>query len=154
MKPLIVLVVVFLFGLIWTQVFDGIVGLPISGRIAMSVMLFFTAIGHFRYSKGMSLMIPAIIPLKRPLVYLTGLIEIVAGLGLILPFMWKGTAWFLIGFFILILPANIYAAIHHVDYEKGTYDGPGPSYLWFRVPLQIFFIAWVYYFAILLSPRM
>jgi uncharacterized membrane protein len=59
---------------------------------------------------------------------------------------WTGIA--LIIFFLLILPANIYAAIKKVDYEKATYEGKGIGYLWFRVPLQIFFIAWVYYFAV------
>jgi uncharacterized membrane protein len=49
---------------------------------------------------------------------------------------------------VLILPANIQAAIKRIDYQKGTTDGPGVNYLWFRVPLQILFITWVYLFAI------
>ncbi len=99
-------------------------------------------------------MIPEIIPLKKPLVYLTGVFEIVAGVTMTMPFWTKLHGWILITFFALILPANIYAAIRQVDYEKGTYQGPGPSYLWFRIPLQIFFIAWVYYFCVLHAPRM
>jgi len=55
----------------------------------------------------------------------------------------------LILFFILILPANILAALKKVDYQKGTNDGPGAGYLWFRIPLQIFFIAWVAWFSVL-----
>ena len=31
-------------------------------------------------------------------------------------------------------------------YQNGTYTGNGINYLWFRIPLQIFFILWVYYF--------
>jgi len=50
--------------------------------------------------------------------------------------------------FILILPANVYAAINKIDYEKGNYSGNGLKYLWFRIPLQIFFIEWVWYFGI------
>jgi hypothetical protein len=46
------------------------------------------------------------------------------------------------------LSANINAAIHKVDYEKATYEGPGISYLWFRIPLQLLFIAWVAYFGL------
>lgn len=30
----------------------------------------------------------------------------------------------------------------------GTPDGPGARYLWFRVPLQGLFIAWVYFSAV------
>jgi hypothetical protein len=34
------------------------------------------------------------------------------------------------------------------DYQKGTRDGSGTNYLWFRIPLQIVFILWVYYFGL------
>ena len=153
MKPLIILIVVFLLAIIWTLVFHSTPGYFMAGRIAMTVMLIFTAVGHIKYADGMSMMIPKNIPLKKPLVYFTGILEIVAGVGLVRPAFTRMSAWILIAFFILILPANIYAAIKHVDYEKGTYQGPGPNYLWFRIPLQLFFIAWVYYFGILHAPR-
>lgn len=32
-----------------------------------------------------------------------------------------------------------------VDYQKGDYSGNGLGYLWFRVPLQVFFLVWIYY---------
>jgi uncharacterized membrane protein len=40
---------------------------------------------------------------------------------------------------------NIYAATQHIDIEKGTFTGPTTPYLWFRIPLQLLFIGWVYY---------
>jgi uncharacterized membrane protein len=57
-------------------------------------------------------------------------------------------AWLLILFFILLLPANIYAALKHVDCQKGTFEGSGVQYLWFRVPLQVLLIVWTYFFII------
>jgi hypothetical protein len=45
----------------------------------------------------------------------------------------------------LILPANIKEAIDHVDYQNATFEGKGLSYLWFRIPLQLLFIAWTYF---------
>ena len=119
-----------------------------AGRIAMSVMLLFTALGHFLYPEGMALMLPDFIPFKKAMIYLTGCIEIAAANGLQIPRLRKLTGWLLIIFFILILPANIHAAIHHVNLETGRYDGNGLNYLWFRIPLQIFFIGWVYLFAV------
>jgi len=44
----------------------------------------------------------------------------------------------------MLLPANIYAALKHVDYQRGTFEGSGTNYLWFRVPLQVLFILWTY----------
>lgn len=46
----------------------------------------------------------------------TGIIEIAAATGLFIPGLSVVTGWLLIVFFILILPANIYAAVKHVDY--------------------------------------
>jgi uncharacterized membrane protein len=96
----------------------------------------------------MSMMLPDFFPYKIELVYLTGVIEIVVAIGLLVPGVRVAAAWFLIGFFILLLPANIYAAVKHIDYEKATFAGNGLGYLWFRVPLQIFFIIWTYVSAI------
>ena len=120
----------------------------LAGVIAMSVMLVFISIGHFVYTKGMLMMIPGFIPFRKELVYITGIIEVAAAVGLLIPGLRIMTAWFLIVFFILLLPANIYAATRHIDYQKGTLEGPGATYLWFRVPLQILFILWVYFAAI------
>jgi len=48
------------------------------------------------------------------------------------------------------LPANINAARKHTDFQKATNEGNGMIYLWFRIPLQVLFIAWVFYFSIYL----
>lgn len=148
MKPLIVLLSVFLISLLTTKFVRGHYDVALSGRIAMSAMLVFTAIGHFAFTDGMVMMLPDFIPFKTEVVYFTGIIEIAAALGLLIPHLRIITAWLLIVFFILILPANIYAAIKQVDYQKATFDGNGLSYLWFRIPLQILFMVWTYFSAI------
>lgn len=146
MKPLFVLLCAFGASYVLYSLF-GVEGtLMRSGRTAMSIMLLFTALGHFKFPKGMAEMLPPVMPARAALVYITGFIEIIAAIGLMIPAVQKETAMLLILFFILILPANIYAAINNIDYQKGTKDGPGKSYLWFRVPLQVLFIVWVYWF--------
>ena len=121
MKPLIVLVVVFLISVITIKFIRGQYDFALSGRIAMSVMLVFTAVGHFVFTKGMSMMIPDFIPSRVAIVYLTGVIEIIVAIALLVPAWRVPAAWFVILFFILLLPANIYAAIKHIDYEKATF---------------------------------
>ena len=144
MKPLIILLTVFSISLLAIKFIRGNFEVALSGRIAMSAMLLFTAVGHFVFTKGMSMMLPDFIPFKTETVYITGIIEIVAAIGLFIPNLRIVTAWLLIVFFILVLPTNIYAALKHIDYQKGTFDGKGITYLWFRIPLQILFIIWVY----------
>jgi len=144
MKPEVILVAVFGLSLFIMKLVTGSVDIALSGRIGMTAMLLFTALGHFLFPKGMAMMMPPFIPYKTGMVYFTGVIEIAAAIGLLIPGLRLVTAWLLILFFILILPANIYGAIHHVDLQKASTDGKGLGYLWYRVPLQIFFIAWVY----------
>jgi uncharacterized membrane protein len=151
MSPLIVLIGAFAISLWATKYFTKVYNYPLSGRIAMSVMLLFTATGHFIFPQGMALMIPDFIPFKREVVFLTGLIEIAAAIGLLVPRLQKITAWLLIVFFISVLPANMNAAIRNIDYQTGANTGNGIAYLWFRVPLQVFFILWTYFFAIRLK---
>jgi uncharacterized membrane protein len=114
----------------------------------MFIMLCFTALGHFKFTKGMSMMLPGFIPLKMELVYFTGIAEIVLGLALLFPPLRYGAGIILIVLFILMLPANIYAAITHINYETATYDGKGIGYLWIRIPMQVLFVLWVLYFSV------
>lgn len=148
MKPLILLLVVFGIATLVIPLTAPQTDIALAARIAMTVMLLFTATGHFIFTKGMTMMLPASVPFKAAVVYLTGLLEIAAAVGLLVPSFRTGVACALVVFFILLLPANIYAAMEHIDYEKGTYAGKGLSYLWFRVPLQLFFMAWVYISAV------
>ncbi len=144
MKPLIVLLASFVIAIFVVKLIYKKYDFALSARIAMSIMLCFTAMGHFIYTKGMSMMIPEFIPFKTTFVHLTGLFEILLAVALLIPKLRVISGWTLIIFLLLILPANIYAAIHQVNYQKGTFDGNGLSYLWFRIPLQVLFIVWTY----------
>ena len=62
----------------------------------------------------------------------------------------KWTSIALILFFLAILPANIIGSFKRV--ELGGMEN-GPVYLYFRIPLQLLFIGWAYYFGIHLSER-
>lgn len=147
MKPLIVLTVVFGISCGVTALSAGHINLMLSGRIAMAAMLLLTAIGHFKFTDGMVMMMPPFIPAKKLMVLLTGFIEIVAAVALLTP-LYPLCGKLLIIFFLLILPANIYGAIKNVNLEKASYTGDGLKYLWFRIPLQALFIYWVWYFCI------
>lgn len=151
MKPLLVLVISSIVAGIILRLANGTFNYSLSARIGMSVMLLFTAIGHFAFTDGMALMIPDFIPFKREMVYLTGFIEVCGAMGLLLPSFQMITAWLLILFFLLILPANIKASLDHLDYQTASFNGHGLNYLWFRIPLQFLFIVWIYLSAIKLK---
>ena len=144
MKPLIVLLSSFTIALFATLLISKEYNVALSARIGMAVMLIFTAIGHFIFVDGMSMMLPQRIPFKEHIIYLTGVFEIVLAAGILVPRLQIPFGWMLVIFLLMILPANIYAAIHQINYQNASFDGPGLHYLWFRVPLQVVFIVWTY----------
>ena len=93
-------------------------------------------------------MLPSFVPAKSFVIAATGVLEVLLAIVIHIQALQKLSGWLLIIMFLLFLPANIYAASKHLNYETGTYDGKGLSYLWFRVPFQILLIAWTYYFVI------
>ena len=144
MKPLIVLMTVFAVALTIFRFTKNEYAYAQAARVAMAAMLLFTALGHFLFAKGMAMMVPDFISFKTEAVYATGIIEIAAAIGLLVPSLRVLTGALLIVFFVLMLPANIKAASQNINYQTGALDGAGLAYLWFRVPLQLLFIAWVY----------
>ncbi|WP_119080161.1 DoxX family protein [Chitinophaga alhagiae] len=146
MIVLLVLLVTFGIALVALKLITRVWNPYLSGCIAMCAMLCFAALGHFLYPAGMEMMMPSFIPFKKGLVFITGLLEIAGGIGLLFQHYRRTAALLLIIFFILVLPANIYAALHHINYQTATTGGPGPEYLWLRVPMQLVFIAWVWFF--------
>ena len=149
MAPLIVLLTT--FGVLYAVnkfLLKGRASVSLLGRISMSAMLLLTGIAHFTSTDLMVEMMPDIVPLKREMVYFTGICELAAAVGL----LWNKTARLasilLIIFFIAVLPANIAGSIKQVNMGGMEY---GLLYLLFRVPLQIFLIWWVYYFGLKLN---
>ena len=149
MKPLVVLLGVFGISCLASFMAVSLPDYYFCGRLAMAVMLMFTAIAHFKFTDGMVMMMPPVIPFKKAIVHITGYIEILTGIALLINKLRYPFAWFVILFFILLLPANIYAAQKRVNLETADFNGNGLSYLWFRIPLQLFFICWMYYFGVI-----
>ena len=148
MKPLFVLIAAFALTALVLKLVVKKWDLKKAGLIAMSCMLLFTASGHFIFVEGMSMMLPDFVPFRKEVILITGFLEIAFAIGLFFSKTRSITSLLLITFFICILPSNIFAALKHLDIEKANYSGPGPEYLWMRIPLQLLFIGWVYYFGL------
>jgi uncharacterized membrane protein len=144
MAPLIVLIVSFGgFWLVNKYMLNERFSASFIGRVAMALMLLMTGSAHFFKTDVMVQSMPDLIPYKVELVYFTGVIELLAAIGLLFDRTAKLTSILLIIFFICILPANIIGSLKRV--ELGGMEN-GPMYLLFRVPLQVFFIWWAYFF--------
>ncbi len=115
------------------------------GRIALAVVMAFTASGHFFQTGPMSRMLPPRVPLRVPLIYGTGLLEVAIAAALLVPRWSRPTGIFLIAYLIVIFPSNVYAAVKRVPMGG---HAAGPKYLWVRAPLQLVLAAWTWWFAV------
>lgn len=84
---------------------------------------------------------PPYLPWHLPLVYLSGLCEVVFGVLLLVPRYTVLAAWGLIALLIAVFPANIHMALN-----SELFPGISPAALWIRLPLQGVLIAWTYWF--------
>jgi uncharacterized membrane protein len=106
-------------------------------RAGLAVMFVFTGMSHFsslRYD--LAAMIPPPFTGALWLIYLTGVFEIAGGIGLMLRRFRRAAAWCLAVMLVALFPANAYAALTGV-----TLGGAAPTPLWVRTPLQLFWIA-------------
>ncbi|EQB91957.1 DoxX family protein [Elizabethkingia anophelis] len=151
MKLLSILFSVFIIALLATKIIQGEWNWNFSGNLGMAVFIIFTGFSHFKFQKGMALMIPDFIPYKMFWVYFTGVLEIAAGIGLMIPQLRETTAILLIVFYVVVFIANINSSKKRINIFKADYTGPGMKYLYKeRIPMQIILIVWTWYFGIYL----
>lgn len=111
-------------------------------RVALAVFFVLAGANHFRASRAYLAIMPPWLPGPRVLVYLSGALEIVGGLGVLHPRTRIAAGILLIGLLLAVLPANLHMALHDVQPRGWTL----PRWaLWARLPFQLVFIAWVWY---------
>ena len=108
-----------------------------SALYSLAVMFVFTATAHFNNMKhDLARMIPSHFPQPLLIVYVTGVFELLGAIGLILPPFRRLAGICLIALLVGMFIANVNAA------QKGvTLRGKPPTPLWLRTPMQILFVA-------------
>ena len=111
-------------------------------RVGLTVFFAFAGIGHFVKTAEMSQMLPASVPYRVELIYISGVLELLGAIGVWIPTLTRLTGLCLIVMLLCVLPANIYSAIEHVEFGGHS---AGPVYLLVRVPFQLFLMWWTYW---------
>ncbi|WP_280263454.1 DoxX family protein [Nocardia wallacei] len=110
----------------------------------LAVLLLFTGAAHFVPDSveampshdDLTAMVPAALPFPGFLVYLTGVLELLGALGLVVTRTRAAAGLGLAVLFVLMVPANIYAAVEDIPL-----NGDPATPLWFRLPEQVVYIA-------------
>jgi uncharacterized membrane protein len=110
---------------------------------ALAVMFFFTAIAHFnRMKHDLARMIPQVFPRPLSIVTFTGILEIAGAIGLMIPRFRTAAAYCFIALLAAMFLANVHAARAGV-----TLRGKPVTPLWLRAPMQLLFIALLWWTA-------
>ena len=103
---------------------------------------------HFVVPEAYVQVMPPVLPAPLALVYLSGVAEVVLGVGVLVPQTRRYAAWGLVALLVAVFPANVYMATSGVVVEGtpfGTID-PSAAERWGRLPLQAVLVAWAWWY--------
>jgi uncharacterized membrane protein len=123
---------------------NSLAWLKLGLKFLLGVFMIFAGVRHFTHPDFYLQLMPPYIPAHKLMVDLSGVAEIVLGIGLLVPVprVSQLSAWGIIALLIAIFPANI-----HVFLNRAEIFPDVPDALHFiRLPLQGIFILWAWWF--------
>jgi uncharacterized membrane protein len=116
-----------------------------AAAIGLTLLFMFTGMGHFVQTEPMSQMLPPWVPMRVPIILVTGAMEFALAAGFIIRKFRRFTGLVAAAALVLMFPANVYAALNRIPMGAHAW---GPVYLLIRAPLQIAILLWIYWFTI------
>ena len=112
-------------------------------RVLLAIFMIVAGTLHWVTPDPFVKIVPSFLPYPLALVYISGVFEILGGIGLLVPPVSQAAAWGLIALFIAVFPANINMAVNQIQM-----DGIPDSDLlrWGRLPFQAVLIAWAWWY--------
>ncbi|MDB5351757.1 MAG: putative rane protein [Planctomycetota bacterium] len=110
------------------------------GRWVFAALFVLAGVGHFALTDFFVRIMPPYVPYPRAMVLLSGVIEIVLGVLLVIPRTSRLAAWGLIALLVAVFPANVHMYLHAREFALP------PLLLLLRLPIQglLIFWAWIY----------
>jgi uncharacterized membrane protein len=112
-------------------------------RGVLAVAIIIVGITHFTHPDQYARIVPPQLPNPVGLVYISGVFEILGGIGLLIPYVSVAAAWGLIALFIAVFPANINQAINSIPIDGIPHH---PAFYWIWLPFQAVLIAWAWWY--------
>jgi len=106
-------------------------------RLLLVVVMVTIGLAHFVWPRPFVSIVPSRLPAPLLLVLVSGLFEILGGVGLLVPRVRRAASVGLVILYVSVFPANINMVVHP---ELGA--GIPLWALWARLPLQALFIIW------------
>jgi uncharacterized membrane protein len=107
-------------------------------RVACALLFISVGLLHFVRTANFIKITPAFLRYRKEVVYISGVLEILGGLGILLPPTRSLAGRGLVALLYAVFPANVNMALRKIDF------GYVPkAVLWARLPLQFLLIKWV-----------
>jgi uncharacterized membrane protein len=110
----------------------------------MGLFYIFAGAMHFADTDFYRPMMPPYLPAHDELIYLSGIAEVMCGIGVLIPRVRVVAAWATIVLLIAVFPANIHIAVDNVPLGGAT-EGAG-AWNYVRLPFQAVLIAWAWWY--------
>ncbi len=114
--------------------------------LLVSVLFTVTGIMHFTNTAFFSAIVPPYLPAPDMLVYVSGVFEILGGIGVLVPATRRFSGYGLLALLVAVYPANIHMALN-----PELFPDASAGALYARLPFQFVFAALVWYGAC--SPK-
>ena len=101
-------------------------------------------IAHFVNPEAYLPIMPDYLPAHIVLIYVSGVAEVLGGVGVLVPKTRRAAAWGLVALLLAVWPANIHMAVENVPLF-GAEEGAG-ALNWVRVAFQPVLIAWAWWY--------
>jgi uncharacterized membrane protein len=107
----------------------------------LGLLMVAAGVNHFVNPRFYLRMMPPYLPWHGPLVFWSGVAEVLLGVGLLVPQTRTLSAWGLIALLVAVFPANLYMTMNPEKFRKVP-----RALLWLRLPLQGVFILWAWWY--------
>ena len=111
-------------------------------RILLAIFFVGAGVLHFVKTSFYLAIVPPYLPYHLALVYVSGVAEILGGLGVLIPALRRAAGYGLIALLVAVFPANVHMATESFRSEGLTVP---TLLLLLRLPFQLVFAAWVWF---------
>ena len=108
-------------------------------RLILAIIFILAGAAHFFFTRTYVSIMPPYLPAPTLLVQISGICEILGGIGLLIPATQQAAAWGIVALLVCVFPANLHMALHPDNWPAI------PAWaLWLRLPLQLPLIYWAW----------
>ena len=108
--------------------------------LALSAFFVLGGVNHFLNPDFYVAMMPPYLPAHVALVWVSGVFEMLGGIGVLVPTARARAGWGLVLLLVAVFPANLHMALN-----PELFSDLSSAALYARLPFQVLFIAWAYW---------